>query len=286
MAYGLEAYKEDGSLLFQTENITYGLLKSGPMRYDQSWTKYTAGRGTDPNDPSSYRPQATAGSPIMSISVAGAIAPVCFVAGQHQNAGSTKVGDITTFYFSNAYEGTKVYVFDIMRDLGGRTGLQCFDSSGRLSYTTDMQPLNILDVLTPPDQPAPIIFNGRPNYNNAYIGSTKTVISHYRNYNEELVRGGWLIDSAFVPSSVSGELAARLTFSRVCDLSWQISFTVGQEGCTAGDIGGVRFFFGITAFSFDVSAPGSETGTWIDIPTDRKPQALVIRTSDYPYPFR
>lgn len=299
MAYGLQAFKEDGSLLFDTENICYGLLKSGPLTAVDYWPRRVL-KSADlpPSSESSWRDLDPPRSLISGITVFDSISPIAFIAGEGVRVGDWVNGNQRTLLFWGATPQTKVYIFDLMRHLGGDTGMQCFDPSGTLTFTTDMPPLNIIQRIESP--PLDDIIPGTENQNypnqqyNAYRGGVNEyVVDAFDNS-----AGAHLKGSIYMPTVHSGEVAALLTFTRAGGVMWSWRYNPGgfpaagpgsllgtTEGIGGMPNGHVKFFMTpsptTTASYFSVN-----TTLWFDMPRDRAPSALVIRTSDYPYPFR
>lgn len=283
MPVGFQAFKEDGTLLFDIDRISYGLLKSGYLDLVDRWGRYTLrSLNLPPNEEGSYSYTRLI-DPICGITVTGAVSPIVFLVGDGKPCGESVSGNVRTLYFKGCRPNTKAYIFDLMRDVGERTGMECYDAAGRISFTTGMPPLNIIAAVDPPPINAP-----------AYPGSDLRFTPYSGGGNEASGREWASTDypqpkgAVFVPVA-SGELAAYLTFSRICMLAE--GYTLGEgasvsanEGC-GGASGGVRFFFSPAVAAISQHSGARDT-TWSDIPTDRQPQALVIRATDYPFPFR
>lgn len=297
--YGLQAFKEDGSLLFDTQFITYGLLKSGPLRTVDVWSRYRLrSLELNPNDESSWTPY-NPHSLITGIDITGAQSPIVFTTGDAVRIGEYVSGSTRTLLFWTADQNCKAYVFDLMRDRGGKTGMQAFDQFGTLTFTTDMPPLNIFASINPPPLDAIIPGTGNLQFPNqqyqVYAGGTiEERFNPWNNtaYYPELKGVGQ------VHSGHNGEVAAYLTFSRAGGVIWRSggSFVVNGQGGSQGYVHGTTEGVGGTSNGFVrfFMTPGptgtttqftSNNNTWFDIPRDRAPSALVIRTSEYPYPF-
>ncbi|MFV3402885.1 hypothetical protein ACNFIC_02870 [Pseudomonas sp. NY15463] len=270
-------YKEDQSILFDADKICYGLLKSGYLERITGWRRLRL-RSIDlnPGSPSSWAEAGTA-EPILGFSVEGAVAPIVFITGSGSPCGSSKVGDVTTFYYISANTNTKFYYFDTMRDSGPINGVKCFREDGVLTFNSSQRPLNIVATVTPPPPRA----DGRWPYQGGvrFIGS--------------IFPGGPVnvINRVGVSLGTSEEYAAYVNFTRTAavgpvDGSYFFLSAV-QEGAY-GVVGGVEFMFCIAARSTELDqsrVANEDFNRWRDIPTSRYPKALVIRTRDYPFPY-
>lgn len=297
--YGLQAFKEDGTILFDSQYITYGLLKSGPLRAVDVWRRYLLrSLGLNPNDESSWR-QTNPHALIAGIDVTDSQSPIVFTTGDAVRIGEYVSGNQRTLLFWAADPNCKAYVFDLMRDRGGKTGMQCFNESGVLTFTTDMPPLNIFATIPSPALDAIIPGTGNLEFPNqqhqAYSGGVTE--ERFNPWNTSAYFPE-LKSVAQVHSGHNAEVAAYLTFSRGGGVVWRSGgpFVVSGQGASQGyalgsteGVGGssngfVRFFMTpgptVTASQYT----NNET-FWFDLPRDRAPTALVVRTSDYPYPF-
>lgn len=284
MPVGFQAFKEDGTLLFDIDRISYGLLKSGYLDLVDRWGRfYIRSNNLPPNEESSWSYKLFQ-DPICGITVTGAISPIVFLVGDGKPCGESVNGNTRTLYFKGCSPNTKAFIFDLMRDVGERTGMECYDATGRLSFTTGMPPLNIIAAVDPPPINPPVSPNTDTRWTPYSGGANERSGTEWSATDYIQPRG-----AVFVPV-VSGELAAYLTFSRICILNEGFDLGAGtyrtnaNEGC-GGASGGVRFFFS-PAVATTAAQYGSSYTSWNDIPTDRQPQALVIRATDYPFPFR
>jgi hypothetical protein len=286
MAFGLEAFKDDGSILFETERICYGLVKSGYLQLVDRWGRfYIRSANLDPGRQDSYTYRDFR-DPICGITVTDTMSPIVFLSGDGKPCGESVVGNTRTLYFQGCKPNTKAYVFDLMRDVGETTGMNIYNQSGTLTFTTGMPPLNIIATVDPPPLSAPVS-PGTSYQWTPYVGSSNEPSGQeWASSDFSQIKG-----AVFVPVA-GGELAAHLTFSRSCALQEGSDvqgntglFALGaSEGC-GGGIGGIRFFFSSSVSTIAEYNSNSRT-LWSSIPTDRQPQALVIRTSDYPFPFK
>lgn len=285
MPAGFQVFKADGSLLFDIDYISYGLIKSGYLNLVDRWGRYyIRSIQLPPTSESSWIYRSLL-DPICGITVTGAISPIVFLVGDGKPCGESVSGDTRTLYFQGCRPNTKAFVFDLMRDVGERTGMECYNAAGKVSFTTGMPPLNIIATVNPPAINTPIAGNSDVRWT-PYVGGTNESSGREWSAGDYIQPKGVV----FVPVA-AGELAACLTFSRSCglyegrDITGAGLYQLGaNEGC-GGASGGVRFFFS-PAVATTSAEYGSTSTTWFDIPTDRQPQALVIRASDYPFPFK
>ncbi|MFS0827584.1 hypothetical protein [Pseudomonas phoenicis] len=284
MPIGFQAFKEDGSLLFDIDRITYGLLKSGYLNLVDRWGRhYIRSLNLNPNEESSWV-YTNLLDPICGITVTGAVSPIVFLVGDGKPCGEFVSGNDRTLYFQGCSPNTKAFVFDLMRDVGERSGMECYDAAGRLSFTTGMPPLNVIAAVDPPAINPPVSPNTTTRWTPYSGGANESSGREWSSGDYAQPKG-----AVFVPVA-AGELAAFLTFSRGCMLIEGTDFGSGtfrtnaSEGC-GGASSGIRFFFS-PAVATTAVITGSSNTSWSDIPTDRQPQALVIRATDYPFPFR
>lgn len=281
MAAGLQAFKEDGTQLFDTNYITYGLLKSGPLNFDRYWGFHVhRSAQLNPADESSYEYRLSTPDPICSITVYDSISPIVFVAGQGAPCGEITSGNAKTFFFRGVEPGARAYVFDLMRSLGSGAGMEVFNEYGQLTFTTDMPSLNIVQAITAPPPSPP--YDGFPDIPNGPIYIGGGTYQRPKNWSES--QPNELIGYIDIPHG-HGDSAAYINFTRGCAYgNGSTNFIAGaQEGC-GGGVNSVRFFFGFAAATTTRIAPNRSTTFW-DIAYDRQPTALIIRCSDYPYPF-
>ncbi|MNZ88696.1 hypothetical protein D3C78_1075940 [compost metagenome] len=289
MSAGLKVYRENGQLLFDTEKITYGLLKSGYLSFQLNWPRLDhRSAQLPPNEGSSWMESSFADA-IHGFSVTGAVAPIVFITGTGISCGSSKSGDTTTFYFIGASPSTKFYYFDTMRNTLNGAGLKCYDETGALTFNSLQYPLNIVDTISAPAPPAPTYYNGQALYAVPFAGASKVAT---RFINSGLY---YCVARVFIAVG-SGEYAASTTFSRSLGQGAMDNMSSPGEPFPAGAYmqanmdgaygaaGGI-YFMACDAARTTMLQSTTATRNYFDIPTDRYPQALVIKTDDLPFPF-
>lgn len=287
MAAKLIVTKEDGTQLFDTTKIAYGLVKSGYMSYAERWLRYTKPFvNTDPDKGSSWQPD-RAGDEIHQFSVSGAKSPIVFLVGRGTLTGASVSGSTTTFFYTNASASTKCYCFDLMTDsIPGGPYLKTFREDGVLTFNSLQRPLNVIAAISSPPI-GPAVGDGYGGVTNAYVGGWSEQSSD-RNIPQA---AGYLCG---IDISVGAEeYAAHLPWSRgagcrfVFRTGGPTSFGV-VEGAY-GRAGGISFMFGpagaTTNGSFSFGTGFRAAPRWDNVPTDRLPSALVIRTAEYPFPY-
>lgn len=281
MAAGFQVFKETGEVLFDSDYVTHGLVKSGYLTFVTWYGVWQLRSANLPgNSEGDYR-YGDLRDPICGITVENTIEPIIFLAG---GVGQPVAiiggqGATRTFLFKGVEPNTRAYVFDRMRDMGTRAGMQAFNAQGALTFTSEMPALNIMAAIAPP-----AIHPGYPSNANVYPvaytgGSDMQRPYNWGNINTQRTEFYSYID---VNSGIGSDIGVHLTFSRQGG-TYQHSVINGcSEG--AGGIGAnVRFYFAPAVATTEVIRPGP--GPWFDIPKDRAPIALCIRLSDYPFPF-
>jgi hypothetical protein len=279
----LAVTKESGEKLFDSEKITFGLVKSGYMavnRYDGYYA--LKGINVDPNEKSSYNYLAQRFT-VHGFTVADANSPIVFIVGRGCLIGSARAGNTVTFYYANASTSTKYYCFDFMKDTAGSGPyLKTFADTGVCTFNSLMRPLNIIASVTPPPPSGPSTGTGG-GWRFPYEGST--VESVYVSG-----PGGTLLTvRATLDVAVGGgEYAAYLPFSRVsAAFETELLNLMGAvEGAYGGD-GTVSFMFGATTEGAVVKGHTSYgvPNKFFNFPMDRYPTALVIKTAGLPFPL-
>jgi hypothetical protein len=289
MSAGLKVYKGDDELLFNTDNITFGLLKSGYLEFLLSWPRLDyKSNNLDPGSGSSYSESSFVDA-IHGFSVTGAVAPIVFINGPGISCGSSKSGDTTTFYYIASSPATKFYYFDTMRDTLSGAGLKCYDESGVLTFNSLQYPLNVIEVISAPAPPTPTVYNGINQYTVPFVGAAKA--------GKRFINSGvyYCVASVFI-SVGSGDYATSTTFSRSFGQGIMDSMSVPGTPFPAysyqqahmdgayGSSGGI-YFMSCDAARTTMYPNTSAYNRYYSIPTDRYPQALVIQTDGLPFPF-
>lgn len=292
------AYKEDGTQMFDAQFISYGLRRSGFMTLINTLPRYRfRSPGLDPNDPGSYA-QTAPMDPVYGFSVAGVVAPIVFIEGIGRFAGTSFDNGVTTFMYSLANENTKFFYFDTMRDFVIGAGLKTFrDTPGNeLTFNSAMVPLDIDHSISyplpGPAYPAGSTFYAQP------LGPTglKSWIRPTGNPSH----------ASCMAIKVNIDLgpytyAAVSSFGRVWGQGRQDNMSTpidpGAERGEAlvasmsasdgvfGRQGGITI---IAADAVRTSMNGWNTygaGVYWDVPIDRIPTALVIRSDVLPFPY-
>jgi hypothetical protein len=292
----LRAYKPDGTLLFDTNYISYGLVKSGYLQYSQSWTRREIrSENLDPNNGANYSPSLILSDPsytdgLWSFTLYNQISPIVFITGTGTLNGTSVSGNSITFYYSNAGTATKYYCFDLMaNNVAGSPYLKTYNTDGRITFNSLQPPINIIGAIQAPGPGAldrfgryTTTYSGGYNAKQAELGPA----SPYRR-----PRAYSIVDIQL--SQI--EYAVNLPFSRSCTINDLFTFNgidsstqySMQEGAY-GRFGGISFMFGPsagTSHSRLFTAGQALPCSFINIPTDRYPIALLINTASYPFPY-
>lgn len=289
---GLNAYKDTGEILFDTNLISYGLVKSGYMVFLGGWTRKTLRSAQlDPNDGSNWFPSSFVGDTsfadgIWGFTVYNPISPIVFLTGSGCLMGSAVGAGYITYYYANASVNTRFYCFDLMADnFAGSTYLKTWDASGRLTFNSLQPPLNILAAI---QAPTPGALDQFGRYTTTYVGGANRI----RQSPSGPLRAQ---TDSYIDIALGGEeYAAYLPWSRTCGTydflagGTSLAFQYGMaEGCY-GYAGGITFMFGASAATTEArpSTQGwSSPISFFNLPIDRYPVALVIRTSDLIFPY-
>lgn len=290
MSAGMKVWKEDGSLLFDTEKITYGLLKSGYMSYLLSWPRLEyRSANLPPNSGSSYSESSVVDA-IHGFSVDGAVAPIVFIVGSGISCGSSKTGNTTTFYYIGASPSTKFYYFDTMRNTLFGAGMKCFREADEvLTFNSLQVPLNIVSTIRAPAPPSPGSAGGVATYSVPFAGASRLAT--------RFINSGvyYCVSRIFIPIA-SGEFATATTFSRSFGQAAMDSMSgagtfpargnqqAHMDGAYGAD-GGIYFMACDAARTTMYWGAQFTYNAYYSIPTDRYPEALVIRTDNLPFPF-
>lgn len=288
--------KADGSLLFDTSKITYGLVKSGNFIYISSWSRRTLiSPGFDKNDGASW----TTTSEIVTsdgtwdamhgFTITNAKSPLVFITGSGNLVGTSVSGSSMTFYYMNASTSTKFYCFDLMaNNISGSPYLKTYNASGVLTFNSLQPPLNITTTLQAPAPSGDL--GGYRGF--AYNGGTNQTLQAWLstvNGRQRYPRAHCTYTYAL---SSGVEYAACLPWSRGCGL--QLGIDVGSSPTSAsgasegayGGTGSVTFQMASTGgTTFDSQLIATNGYRWYNVPTDRYPTALVITTANLPFPY-
>lgn len=288
----LRAYKDNGQILFDTNLICYGLVKSGYMAYQQSWTRrLLLSSQLDPNNGANYSAvnastNYDAGDNLWGFTVYNFTSPITFITGSGCLVGTQISGNGITFLYTNASTSTKFYCFDLMaNNIGGSPHLKTYDSSGRITFNSLQPPLNVIGAVQAPGPPAVDGYGRYPvTYNGGYTSRRRS------SYN-------WAgVDSIIDIGLSSYEYAAFLPWSRTATCfdtapnspsSGPITVYGSSEGAY-GRWGGISFIMGATAGTSQITPGGSQytvPASWSGLPTDRYPTALLIIGTSYPFPY-
>lgn len=292
----LRAYKENGVLLFDTNLICYGLVKSGYLQYSQSWSRrQLRSNNLDPNNGGNYTPvsvtyDSTHTDGLWSFTIYNQISPIVFITGSGTLNGTSISGNSITFFYSNASNSTKFYCFDLMaNNIAGSPYLKTYDTSGRITFNSLQPPLNVIGAIQAP-APGPLDRFGRYTtcYQNGYNARQAELGPASPNRKP---RAYSIVDIALGAT----EYAVNLPFSRSCTINDLFSFNgfdsstqYGMQEGAYGRYGGISFMFGPSAGTSQ--APLFTSGqalpcSFVNIPTDRYPVALLISTANYPFPY-
>lgn len=296
MAAGFIAQTDAGELLFDVNNIVYGLRRSGFMSLVASWYRYDyRSANLNPNDPSSYA-RTAAFDRIYGFSVTGVIAPIVFINGVGVYVGSSTVSGVTTFFFMGANASTRFYYYDTMRNNGASAGMKVFkdDAANTLVFNSEQIPLDIVGAYTAPLPPSPVPGATPSDYVfNVFNGGS---ILFYRN-TTNTADAALLMCRSFV-SLPTGNYAVSTSFSRsfvqgIMDSgpSTLPGYNPARTGSMVGmdgAYGAANGFWWTTCdspYAYMNWNTNYGSGGFYNIPTNRLPQALVIRIDSLPFPY-
>lgn len=284
---GLVVRLNDSSLLYDTKNISYGLVKSGYLAYVENWRRLELrGINVDPNIGSSWIDSPRSGDDQYGFTIDNAEAPIVFLVGKGVGTGVKVSGTSKTYLFSGATASTKYYCFDLMKDdaLGGPS-LKTRDINQKITFNSGQLPLNVVAAIQAP-LPGPVDRFGNP-------------VTAYVNGRNERLRYQSASVSAILHCVVdiqmpsSEEYAAFLPWSRSCGVvdydyipgAGAVIYGVAEGAF--GRVGGISFFFsppGRTTEQYWTQTQQANISYYL-LPTDRYPTALVIKTAGLPFPF-
>lgn len=300
MAAGFQAYKEDGTPLFDTNYLTYGLLASGFLTFQYMGTRWTlASAHLDPTDPGNYR-ESGPEVPIFGISVANAIAPICFIEGQGAEMPASTVGNITTFYFQSSGPNTRAYIFDVMRDFQIQAGIKTFRDTptNELTFNSRLIPMDVDHVVGFPPVPQP--WGSNPRLTIGPFEGGSFAWTRPSGYGDPIAaslfgcKRFWGLNAAY-------RYAAHITFSRSYGLGKQdrmgtpieagadrgysfVSSSSAMDG--AYGVQGGFYFFSVNIAN-EAMVPTNNFGvtSYWDVPRNRIPDVLVVRSDILPFPY-
>lgn len=288
----LAAYKESGEILFDTNLISYGLIKSGYMVYQQSWTRrLLRSINLDPNQGSNFTEVAVNGSydsgdNLWGFTVYNTISPIVFITGKGCLVGTQISGNAITFFYADSNTSTKFYCFDLMADnLGGSTFLKTWDTNGRITFNSLQPPLNVIAAV---QAAGPGALDRFGRYSMVYAGGG---IERWRN------SYAYPGTSSYVNIPLGGEeYAAYLPWSRTAE-TYDVNpnggsggpfYRYGASEGVGGYFGGIQFRMSSAAGTAYINLSGNQFTpdvSWSNLPVDRFPVALVIRTSNLIFPY-
>ena len=283
--------KADGTLLYDTGNISYGLVKSGYLSYNSNWRRWSLRAiNLDPNFASSWRESGVPGDDQYGFTIDSPQSPIVFLVGRGTATGVTIFGSTKTYLYAGASTATKYYCFDFMRNdsLPAPWLKTRSEDSGQITFNSNQNPMNVVASIRAPD-PGPLDRFGRPVF--TYMGGRNERIAFFS-------RAGSAIAHSLVDVNLDAgtEYAAFLPWNRSCGI---IDASPSSDGGGApmvygmtegafGRIGGISFFFAPPGRTTEDYWPTSNTGTgysYINLPINRFPSALVIKTAGLPFPF-
>lgn len=288
MASGhLTVKKSDGSLLYDTGSISYGLVKSGYLAYIENWKRLELrGINVDPNLASSWQDQSRSGDEQYSFSLDNPRSPIVFLVGKGVATG-VKVSETgKTYLFAGAQVSTRYYCFDLMKDDASvGASLKTRSEGGVITFNSGQIPLNVVSSIVAPG-PGALDLHGRPVL--AYSGG-RNEINQWQNASVNCM-AHCVVD---IPLQPGEEYAAFLPWSRSCGvISDYISGFSGKsiwgvsEGAY-GRTGGISFLFASPGRvqQQQWTTTNQANTSYEALPVDRFPSALVIKTAGLPFPF-
>ena len=282
--------KPDGSLLYDTENISYGLVKSGYLTFNSNWRRWRLRAiNVDPNLASSWVESGVPGDNQFGFTIDNPQSPIVFLVGRGTATGVTVSGSTKTYLYAGASTATKYYCFDLMRNDGLPSPWLKTRSreSGQITFNSNQNPMNVVASIRAPD-PGPLDRFGRPA--STYTGGRNERIAFQSQASSAIAHS--LVD---INLDAGTEYAAFLPWNRSCGVIDGDPFPDGGAptvyGMTEGAfgrIGGISFFFAPPGRTTEDYWPTSNTAgsySYMNLPTSRFPSALVIKTAGLPFPF-
>jgi len=282
--------KADGTLLYDTGNISYGLVKSGYLSYNSNWRRWSLRAiNLDPNLASSWRESGVPGDDQYGFTVDNPQSPIVFLVGRGTATGVTVSGSTKTYLYAGASAATKYYCFDLMRNdsLPGPWLKTRSKDSGQITFNSNQNPMNVVASIRAPE-PGPLDRFGRPVF--TYVGGRNERIAFFS-------RAGSAIAHSLVDVNLDAgtEYAAFLPWNRSCGIidaspssDGGAPMVYGMTEGAFGRVGGISFFFAPPGRTTEDYWSTSNTGvsySYINLPTSRFPSALVIKTAGLPFPF-
>lgn len=279
----------DGSLLYNTGNISYGLVKSGYLSYNSNWRRWVLrGINVDPNLASSWQESGVPGDNQFGFTVDNPQSPIVFLVGRGNSTGVVVSGSSKTYLYAGASASTKFYCFDLMRDdnLPSPWLKTRSEGSASITFNSNQNPLNVVASVRAPD-PGAIDRFGRPV--TTYAGGRNERLSY------QTVSGSAIVHSLVdINMETGSEYAVFLPWNRSCGIIDPEAFqgggpeTYGMTEGAFGRVGGISFLFappGRTTTQQWSSTSTTSAFSYHSLPIDRFPTALVIKTASLPFPF-
>lgn len=281
----------NGNLLFDTRKITYGLVKSGYMTLLQYWTRRVfKGGNIDPTVGANWTESRVVYAPardtdaLHGFTVLNARSPIAFITGGGSlNAITRNPDGSATFFYTGASDTSKFFCFDLMsNDIVGKPSLKTFKADGTLTFNSLQPALNVITTYeAPPPRTAPGISYVAEPYTGGYgvwARLPQVGMGTYRYYINIPLGGGV-------------EYAANLPWSRGAQCrAFQAPSTTQFHGVVEGCFGGngsITFCFCEAAGTpNEIGWNGMSATTYSGLAVTPRPVAMVISTSNLPFPFR
>lgn len=294
---GLVVQREDGSVMFDTSKISYGLVKSGYLTDVGAVNRLvctTRACRADPSWGGNWTETGSYNDHVFSFTVKGSKAPIVFLSGSGVFIGTEDSGDVKTFKYMDATTNTKFFCFDLMDDIGSGPALRSYTDQRVLTFNSRQPPLNVIQVVQATGRGAAVNSRVAGWYHTVYAGgySERFNIYNLSGYNFY----GSARSSLDIALPGLGECAAFIPWSRGITAAFRTdangsgSFSAIGAGLTEGCFGtatGVRFTCTVGRTSTGEYQPTEVPADvcFRDIPVDRLPTALVIQTVNLPFPF-
>lgn len=288
MSAGLIARNTSNQLLFDTRNISYGLVKSGNLTYVENWRQLRLrGINVDPNIGSSWVEAGIPGEDQFGFILDNPVSPIVFIVGKGVATG-VKVINATSkqYLFACSSPDTKYYCFDLMKEdsLSG-PGLITRNTSNQVTFNSRQPALNVVAAIQAPTYGVLDRF-GRPvtTYINGRIERIRYAVP-------QCAQVHCVVD---IPLDSGYEYAAFLPWNRACGIidtdiygPGTSSSIYGVSEGAYGRVGGISFIFGTEGYTTqDHWTRTRQTEiSYYELPADRFPVALVIKTENLPFPF-